>query len=160
MTDDFGLSPEAVRVGEHLRKLRRQKGLSLLDVQALSEGEFKASVMGAYERGERAISAVRLAKLAALYRLPLQAMLPPTDGGETTTATAGLAIDVAALEKATGAEAETVKRFVRRLQTQRNEWTGGVVRIRAEDVVALAMACDRAPAELIRLLDSKGVRAY
>ncbi|MEX2394756.1 MAG: helix-turn-helix transcriptional regulator, partial [Actinomycetota bacterium] len=63
--------PMNERLGEHLRRLRKQKGLSLLDVQALSEGEFKASVVGAYERGERAISAVRLASLAALYRLPL-----------------------------------------------------------------------------------------
>ena len=159
MTEDVATSDEAIRLGDHMRKLRRQKGLSLLDVQALSEGEFKASVMGAYERGERAVSAVRLAKLATLYRLPLQAMLPPDQAGDST-ATSGLAIDVATLDKATGAEADTVKRFIRRLQTQRNEWTGGVVRIRAEDVVAIACACDRTPAELVRLLENKGVRAF
>jgi len=156
---DENPSVEAERLGDHIRKLRRQKGLSLLDVQALSEGGFKASVMGAYERGERAISAVRLAKLATLYRLPLQAMLPPSEGGEAS-GVSGLAIDIARLESATGAEVATVARFVRRLQAQRNEWTGGVVRIRAEDVVAIACACDRTPAELMKLLADKGVRAY
>jgi transcriptional regulator with XRE-family HTH domain len=145
------------RLGEHLRKLRKQKGLSLIDVQALSEGEFKASVMGAYERGERAISAVRLARLAGLYRLPLQAMLPQSDDQASGP---GLALDVTRLETATGPDASTVARFVRRLQSQRQDWTGTVVRIRAEDVVALACACDRTPAELLKLLEEMGLRAY
>ncbi|MGA1244522.1 MAG: helix-turn-helix domain-containing protein, partial [Ilumatobacteraceae bacterium] len=44
------------RVGERLRAIRRQKKLSLHEVDEVSKGEFKASVVGAYERGERAIS--------------------------------------------------------------------------------------------------------
>ncbi len=149
-------------LGEHLRRLRKQKGLSLPDVQALSEGEFKASVMGAYERGERAISAVRLAKLAALYRLPLQAMLP-SDKAEDAAAgasLAGLALDVGRLTAARGAEATALARFAKRVQGQRQDWTAGVVRIRAEDVVALAFACDRTPAEFVKLVDEQGLRAY
>jgi transcriptional regulator with XRE-family HTH domain len=157
---DGELDAVNVRLGEHLRRLRRQKGLSLPDVQALSEGEFKASVMGAYERGERAISAVRLAKLATLYRLPLQAMLPAVDAGEAATSPGGLALDVARIEAATGTEAKTLARFVKRLQAQRHEWTAGVVRIRAEDVVAIALACDHTPAELMKLVDEQGLRAY
>ena len=53
-------------VGERLRAIRRQKGLSLHDVEARSRTEFKASVLGAYERGERAISVPRLMRLADL----------------------------------------------------------------------------------------------
>ena len=137
-----------VRLGEHLRRLRRAEGLSLPDVQALSEGEFKASVMGAYERGERAISAVRLAKLAALYRLPLQAMLPRGRRATTPRRPAASRSTSRRLEAAKGAEAATLARFVKRLQAQRQDWTAGVVRIRADDVVAIALACDRTPAEL------------
>ena len=157
MTDDAAVN---VRLGMHLRRLRRQKGLSLPDVQTLSEGEFKASVMGAYERGERAISAVRLAKLAALYRLPLQAMLPPDDAAGDAASPAGIALDVTRLDGAAGAEASTVARFVKRLQGQRQDWTSGVVRIRADDIVAIALACDRTPAELLKILDEQGLRAY
>jgi len=47
-------------VGERLRHIRRQKRLSLQEVEAVSAQEFKASVLGAYERGERAISVPRL----------------------------------------------------------------------------------------------------
>jgi transcriptional regulator with XRE-family HTH domain len=51
--DDAGYS---VLVGERLRSIRKQKRLSLHDVEAQSSQEFKASVLGAYERGERALS--------------------------------------------------------------------------------------------------------
>src|SRR5918994_2543374 len=67
-------------VGERLRSIRRQKGLSLHDVEARSGMEFKASVLGAYERGERAISVPRLLRLAELYRVPADQLLPRSAG--------------------------------------------------------------------------------
>ncbi len=145
------------RLGEHLRRLRKQKGLSLLDVEAQSNKEFKSSVLGAYERGERAVSAARLVKLAELYRVPLQAMLPPES--ETTT-TSGVALDLNRLERVTKPEGRTVARYVRQLQSQRQDWTGAVFRIRAEDVRVLAAALDRTTAEFVKLLDELGVRAF
>ena len=46
--------------------------------------EFKASVLGAYERGERAISVPRLQRLARFYSVPVDQLLPgdvgPTSG--------------------------------------------------------------------------------
>lgn len=148
------------RLGDHLRRLRKQKGLSLLEVESLSSSEFKSSVLGAYERGERAISAARLARLAELYRLPLQAMLPPdgvvTEGGGG----AGVALELNRLEGASGNEAATVLRYVRSLQSQRQDWTGPVFRIRSEDVRALASVLERSPQEFVKLLDELGVRAY
>lgn len=149
------------RLGDHLRRLRKQKGLSLLEVESVSGAEFKASVLGAYERGERAISAARLARLANLYRLPLQAMLPP-DGAahQERTPTVGMAFDLARLEAATAPEAKTIARFVRLLQSQRQDWTGRVFRIRADDVRALASALDRSPSDFVRLIEELGVRAY
>ncbi|MFZ9307872.1 MAG: helix-turn-helix domain-containing protein, partial [Ilumatobacteraceae bacterium] len=47
-------------VGERLRSIRLQKNMSLGDVEQRSNQEFKASVLGAYERGERAVSVSRL----------------------------------------------------------------------------------------------------
>src|SRR5215475_4486191 len=64
------------RVGERLRAIRRQKGLSLHDVEARSNLEFKASVLGAYERGERAISVPRLLRLSEIYEVPSDQLLP------------------------------------------------------------------------------------
>src|SRR5579883_2442400 len=66
----------AKRVGERLRAIRKQKDLSLQDVEQSSREEFKASVLGAYERGERAISVPRLQRLARFYNVPVDRLLP------------------------------------------------------------------------------------
>lgn len=147
-------------LGDHLRRLRKQKGLSLLEVESLSSKEFKSSVLGAYERGERAISAARLARLAELYRLPLQAMLPPDGAPTQGAAVTGVALDIGRLEQASAPEAQVVARYVRQLQSERQDWTGRVFRIRSEDVRALASVLDRSPAEFVKLLDELGLRAY
>ena len=56
--------------------------LSLQAVEAMSDQEFKASVLGAYERGERAISVPRLQRLAKLYDVPVDQLLPHDDVDE------------------------------------------------------------------------------
>src|SRR4051794_41638904 len=68
------------KVGERLRAIRRQKRLSLQEVEAASQQEFKASVLGAYERGERAISVPRLQRLARFYHVPVDQLLPQDEG--------------------------------------------------------------------------------
>src|ERR1700690_4443832 len=68
----------ARHVGERLRNIRRQQGLSLQAVEEASAREFKASVLGAYERGERTISVLRLQRLARLYGVPVDQLLPST----------------------------------------------------------------------------------
>ena len=55
------------RVGEKLRGIREALGWTLHDVQYLSGAEFKASALGAYERGDRSLSVDRLLRLSALY---------------------------------------------------------------------------------------------
>lgn len=67
------------RVGETLRTTRRSKKMSLQEVEGLSNQEFKASVLGAYERGERAISVPRLWRLAGFYGVEVTALLPIDD---------------------------------------------------------------------------------
>src|SRR6185312_8657111 len=74
--DDLMSSPYSRKVGERLRAIRRQKRLSLQEVESSSQQEFKASVLGAYERGERAISVPRLQRLARFYAVPVDQLLP------------------------------------------------------------------------------------
>lgn len=66
----------ARKVGLRLRSVRKQKHLSLHAVESSSNQEFKASVLGAYERGERSISVPRLQRLAELYDVPVDQLLP------------------------------------------------------------------------------------
>ena len=58
--------------------------LSLQAVEAMSEQEFKASILAAYERGElgeQAISMPRLQRLAKLYDVPVLLLLPSNPYG-------------------------------------------------------------------------------
>ena len=71
--DDLGF---ARQLGERLRQIRKQKRLALSDVEAQTRQEFKASVMGAYERGERMISVQRLERLAKFYGVTVDQLLP------------------------------------------------------------------------------------
>ena len=79
----------SIRLGERIRVIRRQKRLSLQDVEARSEAEFKASVLGAYERGERAVSVPRLHRLAEFYDVPVNQLLPVGAGDEPTESISG-----------------------------------------------------------------------
>jgi len=69
-------SPFAKLVGGRLRAIRQQKNLSLNEVERQSAVEFKASVLGAYERGERSISVPRLERLARFYGVTIDQLLP------------------------------------------------------------------------------------
>ena len=98
------------RVGERLRAIRRQKRLSLQDVESQSEQEFKASVLGAYERGERAISVPRLERLALFYSVPIDQLLPRTTNvgvvpgvvDLTDNGRAGVTLDLTQLDSVAG----------------------------------------------------------
>src|SRR5688572_31910431 len=89
MIDEDVPANYAQRVGERLRAVRKQKRLSLQAVEAASVQEFKASVLGAYERGERAISVPRLQRLAAFYNVPVDQLLPRDVGGAMAATTTG-----------------------------------------------------------------------
>jgi transcriptional regulator with XRE-family HTH domain len=69
-----------VRLGRRLREVRRRQGLSLKLVEAMTGGEFKASALGAYERAQRIISVARLQRLAGVYAMPVDRLLPQDDG--------------------------------------------------------------------------------
>ncbi len=102
-----------VSLGQRLRAARRQRGWSLGDVESRTDGEFKASVVGAYERGERAISVQRFVRLAESYGVPGSELLPPTPSDE------GLIIDLDALA-AEGAD-DLVERYLAAIQLLRRE---------------------------------------
>ena len=70
------------QVGKRLRSIRKQRGLSLQDVQRLSNQEFKAAVLGAYERGERSLSLPRLHRLAKFFGVPIGQLLPQEEVGD------------------------------------------------------------------------------
>ena len=65
-------------LGANLRRARNQNHMSLRTMEELTEGQFKASILGAYERGERSVSVERFHVLCFLYRTKPEELLPPS----------------------------------------------------------------------------------
>lgn len=165
----------ASKVGSRLRAIRRQKRLSLQDVEAASDQEFKASVLGAYERGERAISVPRLQRLARFYRVPVDQLLPGDDGPDfgprpgdgdvvidltTPRGVRGegsVKLDLTAIERAEGTDSEMLARYLRMIQVQRGDFNGRVLTVRRDDLRALACILDVTPDLAIDRLEGLGV---
>ena len=159
--EDDALSAEYnVRVGERLRAIRRQKKLSLQEVEANSHEEFKASVLGAYERGERSISLPRLRRLADLYDVPIEQLLPKEvelADGRSSTASTKLAIDLVKLANIDGPGFATLSRYLSMIQVQRGDFNGKVLTVRADDVRAIAVMLDVAIADVRTHLEEIGI---
>ena len=153
------------KVGDRLRSIRRQKGLSLHDVEARSDMEFKASVLGAYERGERAISVPRLLRLAELYQVPGDQLLPRDTDVDVDLSQRddafeeGFTIDLERLRALDDAEASVLPRYASTIQLQRQDFNGRLLTIRRDDLRVLAAVLGRRPEDLGRRLDELGLRA-
>lgn len=144
--DDASSSPYSRKVGDRLRVIRRQKRLSLQEVEASSADEFKASVLGAYERGERAISVPRLERLAKFYNVPVDQLLPREDAtppSETDPVLAKkLPVDLLKLGQLSGQPFEMLIRFLKMIQVQRQDFNGKVITVRGDDTRAIAAMLD------------------
>jgi transcriptional regulator with XRE-family HTH domain len=151
----------AQALGERLRRVRQQQGLSLHDVEERSDGRLKASVVGAYERGERAVSITRLQILADFYRAPVVELLPdPTHGTSPEAFTdddAGdITIDLVVLEQRRDEE-PVLTRYVESIKARRGDYNGRVLTVRASDLATLAAVLDAEPAELHERLAGVGI---
>jgi transcriptional regulator with XRE-family HTH domain len=175
--DEKAASAYARRVGERLRAIRKQKGLSLQEVEAASSQEFKVSVLGAYERGERSISVPRLQRLARYYNVPVDQLLPRdididltgaaeavegdadfgrrsawNDGGEKVT------IDLTAFARLTEPEADMLQRYLKMIQVQRQDFNGRMLTIRGDDLRAIACLFGTDADGIVHRLDALGLR--
>jgi transcriptional regulator with XRE-family HTH domain len=167
-------------VGARLRVVRNQLGLSLQAVEATSNQEFKASVLGAYERGERAVSVSPLQRLAKLYGISVDQLLPhETDatrwwmsqGADSPDAmpperpaaqpwqnSSTVTIDLTRLRDVSGPERDLIKRFVSMIQVQRQDFNGQLITIRSSDVRAIACLFGMTPDAMGRRLDELSLR--
>jgi transcriptional regulator with XRE-family HTH domain len=147
----------AIRLGARLRAVRRQQRLSLHDVEVASSLEFRASVLGAYERGERAITVSRLHRLALFYRVPVAEMVEHEERAEPSQADRPLTIDLLALRRLEGGEADLLARYVRAIELERGDFNGRVLTIRRSDAMVLAIILRCRPDQVPARLDVLGV---
>jgi transcriptional regulator with XRE-family HTH domain len=158
-------STTSAQVGERLRSIRQQKGLTLHDVEALSRTEFKASVLGAYERGERAISVHRLLRLAEIYHVPRDHLLPQDTGVKVDLVQRDNAlddtfrIDLERLRSVDDTEASVLLHYAATIQVQRQDFDRRVLAVRRDELRVLATVLGRTVEDLTKRLDELGLRA-
>lgn len=165
--DDATLARQR-ELGARLRAVRLQQGLSLAQVEERSEGAWKAVVVGAYERGDRAVTIGRLAELAGFYRVPLAHLLPPSPhelpadpDGVVTATDAGVVLDLTQLRATEPSDDEigAVARFAERICLLRGDHGGRVLTLRGADLRTLALSSGLAPDQLEARLADRGLLA-
>ncbi|WP_130650290.1 transcriptional regulator [Egicoccus halophilus] len=150
--------PYAVALGERLRRVRQQQHLSLHDVEARSNGDLKASVLGAYERGERAVSITRLHAMAQFFRVPVAELLPEpvSERRPGVVESEHVVLDLVALERQREREA-LLARYVDSIKSRRGDYNGQVLTVRAADLDTLAAVMDTTPVALRSRLSTAGI---
>jgi transcriptional regulator with XRE-family HTH domain len=151
-------SPFSREVGVRLRAVRRQRRLSLDEVERLSGGRWSASAIGAYERGFRNLSLPRLQELAGFYNVPMSVLLGEVDIRESSgDRPERIVLDLVALERVD--EAVLVSRYAQTIVLERGDWNGRVLSVRRDDVRALARMHDATEGELVTKLGEWGALA-
>lgn len=131
----------AHEIGTALRRARKARGYTLRQVADRSHGEFKASSLASYERGERAISFERFFKLTALYGIS-----PSRLFAEVTRRVEGrpsVRIDVERVKSLGGVEAGILDGFIRNVFLLRRQPVADTISLRNGDLEVLATAAGR-----------------
>lgn len=152
----------ATALGERLRNIRVQKGMSLQDVQQTSRGKWKAAVVGAYERGDRNVTVARLSELASFYGVPVSEILPGDDNPVAPGQAEGrrrVVLDLEGLDKVPESDRDPLARFTHAIQIQRGDYNGRVLTIREDDLMALALLYQTSATELSKRLAEWGLLA-
>lgn len=150
------------RLGSRLRAIRQQQALTLQQVEELSQGKWKAVVVGSYERGDRAVSVAKLAELGEFYNVPVSELLPKEDAApaQTSGATGRVMLDLRRLSRSDlDPDLRPVSRFAHTIQLQRGDYNGNVLTIRGEDLRALSVIYGTDPDDLVIRLEDEGVLA-
>ncbi len=131
---------ELSAIGESLRNVRRQRGLTLRDVERESQGLWKAVVVGSYERGDRALTLKRASGLAAFYHVPLDQLLglhqAPREKNER------LIFNLREIRRIGSELPESLLRYFQEICRLRSDWNGEVLSLRQGDLIAISVILD------------------
>ncbi len=147
-------------VGEKLRRMRQERGLSLQEVCARSGGSFVVSTLSAYERGKRSLSLERLSELAAIYgQSPTSVLDLDGDTGFRRPATGGtpLRVSLDHLANLTPEERRPLESYLAFLRELRNDPAREVLTIRKDDLTYLSALYGVRPQALKDHLEKEGV---
>lgn len=146
----------AEQLGQRLRWVRQQRKLSLRTVARMSGDEFRISVLGAYERGHRMISVTRLQRLAELYGVSVDHLLPESSANaaepgavsdntselerrsDDRSSDSRVTLDLRRLAGLEPTARDLLARYLGLIQLERQDEAGYLISIRPEDMRAIA----------------------
>jgi transcriptional regulator with XRE-family HTH domain len=147
-------------VGEKLRRMRQERGLSLQEVCDRSGGSFVVSTLSAYERGKRSLSLDRLCELAAIYGQSPMTVLDIEDAGDiqrSLTNNGPLRIRLDNLERLAPEERRPLETYLSFLRQLRNDPAREMLTIRKEDLAYLSGLYGVRPQALKDYLEKEGI---
>lgn len=161
MTADMTRDDYQTELGRRLRSVRQQKEFTLQQVEERSDGKWKAVVIGAYERGDRAISAAKLVDLADFYDVPITELMPQPQheaaAVEAPSDDVHVMIDLTRLEPNSDPTLKPVSRWAQTIQRQRGDYNGRVLTLRRDDLRALSVVVGMGTEEFVDQLADRGV---
>ena len=147
-------------VGEKLRRMRQERGLSLQEVCTRSGGSFVISTLSAYERGKRSLSVERLSELAAIYgQSPTSVLDLDCDSTLRRPATTNspLRVRLDSLDKLAPEERKPLETYLAFLRELRTDPGREVLTIRKDDLAYLSTLYGVRPQSLKDYLEKEGV---
>jgi transcriptional regulator with XRE-family HTH domain len=147
-------------VGEKLRRLRQDRGMSLQEVCDRSGGSFVVSTLSAYERGKRSLSLERLLELSDIYGISPSTLLD-VEGDSEMQGSLGrnvpLRINLENLGKLSAGERRPLENYLQFLKNLRNDPARTILTIRKDDLDYLATLYGVRPQMLKERLEAVGV---
>lgn len=147
-------------VGEKLRRMRQDRGMSLQEVCTRSGGSFVVSTLSAYERGKRSLSLERLCELAAIYGQSPMTILDIEDEPEfqrALTNNGPLRIRLGSLARLGEEERKPLETYLSFLRELRNDPASEMLTIRKEDLSYLSGLYGVRPQALKDYLEREGI---
>jgi transcriptional regulator with XRE-family HTH domain len=147
-------------VGEKLRRLRQDRGLSLQEVCERSGGSFVVSTLSAYERGKRSLSLERLFELASIYGQSPMGILDVEDDPDfqrTLTHNGPLRIRLDHLKRLSSEERRPLETYLGFLKELRNDPSKELLTIRKDDLTYLSGLYGVRPQALKEYLENSGI---
>ena len=144
-------------IAQRLRHMRKNRNLTLAQVEKLSLGKLKAISLGSYERGDRALSLGKLEEIAQFYQTPVEFLIT----GHTTQHQIPnvLMIDIRQLRTLISCENHNlnpaiglVSTFISGLIEARGDFNGEVLTLRKTDQFVLSLATGCSDYEILALL--------
>jgi transcriptional regulator with XRE-family HTH domain len=145
-------------IAASMKSVRRRKGMTLRDVEAKSEGIWKAVVIGSYERCDRALSIKKAINLANFYQVPLNELLG-LNAESKVPSQEKITLDIRATTKTLSVNADItiLRNFATFICAKRQDWNGEVLSIRSTDLSTLGILLNLDDATTYSWLSSNGL---